>query len=269
MAKLYQALRAEIVQLTPETPLVKTLVLRPEQSFAFAPGQFVELLIPGRGEAPFTPVSSPDQTSQIEITVMKRGRLTELIHQLEPGAIVGIRGPYGKGYPLEQFSGKELLLMSGGVGIAGFKALLFALFNQIENYPRVILLYGAKTARDLVYQGWLSEKQKRNLLDAHLIVEDGGWDGKKGLVTDLLKEIQLEPDKSLAVLCGPDGMMKAATLDLMDRGFKPGQIYLSMEKNMSCGIGKCGHCRLGNFYVCRDGPVFSYGRLDKIPDLWG
>ena len=268
MAKVYKALRAELVRVIDETPNIKTFVIRPERPFTFATGQFAELMIPGVGEAPFTPSSSPARAEEIEMTIMKAGRLTSMIHQLIPGAVLGLRGPYGKGYPLEQFQGKTVLIVGGGVGLAPLRSLLFALFEELEKYSRVILAYGARTPKDLVYKDALKEWSSK--IEVHLTVDEGdeSWSGKVGVVTTLLPEIQLEVGQSVAVVCGPPIMMKFTTRELLAKGFTPEQIYLSMEKNMSCGIGKCGHCRLGPYYVCRDGPVFRYDRIQNLANIW-
>ena len=268
MAKVYKALRAELVRVIDETPNIKTFVIRPERPFPFATGQFAELMIPGVGEAPFTPSSSPAKPEEIEMTIMKAGRLTSMIHQLTPGAVLGLRGPYGKGYPLDDFRGKTVLIVGGGVGLAPLRSLLFALFEELEKYSRVILAYGARTPKDLVYKDALKEWSSK--IEVHLTVDEGdeSWSGKEGVVTTLLPEIQLEVGQSVAVVCGPPIMMKFTTRELLAKGFAPEQIYLSMEKNMSCGIGKCGHCRLGPFYVCRDGPVFRYDRIQNLANIW-
>ncbi len=271
MAELYQALRAELVSAVPETNGIKTLALRPERPFTFAPGQFAQLLVPGKGEAPFSPAVAPERPELLEITVMKRGRLTSLLHRLEPGAKLGLRGPYGRGFPLEQFAGKELILIAGGVGLAGIRSLLFEVLSQSEKYPRVVLLVGAKTPGELILREWLLAQAGRNRLELHMTVEtsDDSWTGKKGLVTDLLEGIRIEPERSSAAMCGPEPMMKAAALELVKKGVLAGRIFLSLERNMSCGVGQCGHCRLGPVHVCKDGPVLTWSRLEKISEFRG
>jgi len=256
-----------------ETPNIKTLVLRPEKSFKFQAGQFVELLVPSFGEAPFTPSSSPSVTEKLEITIMRVGRVTQKIHELEPGAKLGIRGPLGKPYPLEKFRGKEVLIVGGGVGLAPLRALLFALFDEISAYKKIIVRYGARTPNDLVYRkalldGW----GRKNLIDLMVTVDkrDETWKGHEGVVTTILEKDKLKSDvkNGVAVVCGPPIMMKFTTLKLLDLGYTPDRIFLSMEKNMSCGIGKCGHCRLGTYYACKDGPVFSYEQIKGLPKIW-
>lgn len=269
MRKGYKAVATELAQVIPETELIKTLVLKPKRAFSFKAGQFVELLVPGLGEAPFTPSSSPFHSEQIELTIMRAGRLTRQIHGLEPGAMVGLRGPYGKGYPLEEFSGKELLIVGGGVGLAPLRSLLWSVLERRKEFLKVILVYGAKSPRDLIYRNEL-ESWAKDGLSVHISVDerDESWRGAVGVVTMLLPGIEVDVERAVAVVCGPPVMMKFSTAELLAKGLKPSQIYLSMERNMSCGLGKCGHCRLGNYYVCEDGPVFRYDKVEGISGLW-
>ncbi|MGQ9629293.1 MAG: FAD/NAD(P)-binding protein [bacterium] len=253
-----------------ETPNIKTFVLRPKEELAFKTGQFVELTVPGFGEAPFTPSSSPQVKEKLDVTVMRVGRVTSLLHEMKPKDILGLRGPYGLGYPLGEFKGKEVLIVGGGVGLAPLRSLLFALFSEIDDYKRIVLKYGARTPTDIVYKKELKEWAKRDKVDVELTVDAGdeAWKGKVGVVTTLLDDLDVDLSNSVSVVCGPPVMMRFTTFKLLEAGFKPHQIYLSMEKNMSCGIGKCGHCRLGKYYVCRDGPVFKYEDIKDIPDIW-
>jgi NAD(P)H-flavin reductase len=183
---------------------------------------------------------------------------------------LGIRGPYGKGYPLEEFRGKEILIVGGGVGLAPLRSLLFSLFADMDNYNKVVLRYGARTPADMLYKDSLAAWAKKKKVDIATSVDvgDPGWKGNVGLVTTILRDLPLDLRKALAIVCGPPIMMKFVTLKLLDIGFKPEDIYLSMEKNMSCGLGKCGHCRIGKYYVCKDGPVFTYEQLKDIHDIW-
>lgn len=266
----YASVPAEIVEIIEETPTIKTFRLVPERPVPFKTGQFVELSVPGLGEGPFTPSSSPSVTEEMEITIMRVGRVTEALHAMEPGKSVGVRGPYGVGYPLEKFRGKEVVIVGGGVGLAPLRSLLHALFEEIDNYPRVIVKYGARTPSDIVYGPSLPEWAKKERVEVELTVDEGAaaWKGKVGVVTTILNDLGVDLSSSVAVVCGPPVMMKFSTFKLLEVGFKPEDIYLSMEKNMSCGIGKCGHCRLGRYYACKDGPVFAYAQLEGIPDIW-
>lgn len=267
---IYQPIKATIEGVIQETSTIKTFALSLEKDFSFRTGQFVEMTVPGIGEGPFTPSSDPNVKGKFDLTIMKVGRVTEILHGMQKGQALGIRGPYGKGYPLDKFKGKDVLIVGGGVGLAPLRSLLFTLFADIKNYNKVILRYGARTAADIVYKNSLPEWAKLDKVDVVTTVDvgDPSWKGNVGLVTTILKDLPLDLKNAVSVVCGPPIMMKFVTLKLLDLGFKPSEIYLSMEKNMSCGLGKCGHCRVGKFYACKDGPVFTYEELQGIHDIW-
>jgi sulfite reductase subunit B len=270
MQNPYQSIEAEIKEIVEETPAIKTFVLRPKEPFGFETGQFVQLAVPGLGEAPFTPSSDPDDKQQIALTIMNVGTVTGCLHNMRPGDKLGIRGPYGTGYPLEEFKGRGILIVGGGVGLAPLRSLLFALFNRIDKYERIVLRYGARTPEDIVYKQALDEWSKKEKVDCLTTVDVGNesWKGKVGLVTTILENLPIGVKDAVSIVCGPPIMMKFTTLKLLDLGFERSRIYLSMEKNMSCGLGKCGHCRIGKFYVCKDGPVFRYDKIKDMPDIW-
>lgn len=270
MKNIYQPIEAELLQVIPETANIKTFVLRPREQFSFRAGQFVELSILGFGEAPFTPSSDPGVTDKIEVTIMNVGRLTQRLHESKPGEILGLRGPYGAGYPLDKFRGRDILIVGGGVGLAPLRSLLFSLFSTIQDYNKVVLRCGARTPQDIVYKEALPEWSKKEKTDILASVDVGSpdWQGKVGLVTTVLNDLPIEAASAAGIVCGPPIMMKFVNLKLLDIGLKPENIYLSMEKSMSCGLGKCGHCRVGKFYACKDGPVFTYAQLKDIYDIW-
>lgn len=270
MKNIYLPIEATIEDIISETSNIKTFVIRPKQEFSFHTGQFIELTLPGIGEAPFTPSSDPNIKEKIDVTIMKAGKVTSLLHNLPKNTPVGIRGPFGKGYPLDKFKGKDLLIVGGGVGLAPLRSLLFSLFARIDDYNKVVLRYGARTSQDIIYRKVLPEWDKKAKVDLKVTVDVGSpdWQGNVGLVTTILNDLPLEMKKAVSIVCGPPIMMKFVTLKLLDLGFKPQDIYLSMEKNMSCGLGKCGHCRVGKFYTCKDGPVFTYEELKDIHDIW-
>ncbi len=270
MDNIYQPIEATIEDIIAETPTIKTFVLKPKEPIEFKTGQFVELTLPGLGEAPFTPSSDPKVKDSIEITIMNVGIVTSALHNLKSQDRVGLRGPYGVGYPLAEFKNKEILIVGGGVGLAPLRSLLFSLFGEIGKYKRILLRYGARTPKDIVCKQAIEEWSKKENVDVVTTVDvgDSTWKGNVGLVTTILRDFNLNLKEAKAVVCGPPIMMKFTTLKLLDLGFLPKDIYLSMEKNMSCGLGKCGHCRLGKFYVCKDGPVFSYDKIKEIPDIW-
>lgn len=267
---IYKPVPATLEKVINESPLIKTYVLSPEREFSFRTGQFIELTLNGIGEAPFTPSSSPLVKDKIEVTVMKTGYVTEKIHLLEPGEILGIRGPYGRGYPVEEFYGKDVLILGGGCGFAPLRSLLYNLIAVKEKLESITLCYGSKTPEDCIYKPFISELRNTEKVRVLRTVdqEDDSWTETVGVVTVLLEQINIDLDKTVAVVCGPPVMMKFACIRLMEKGFKEHDIYLSLEKNMSCGLGKCGHCMMGKYLVCKDGPVFRFDEVKEIPDLW-
>ncbi len=269
-ANPYRPIKTEVLEVIIETPTIKTIRLKPEEEITFATGQFIELTIPGVGEAPFTPSSRPSEKDTMEVTVMKVGKVTEKIHELKPGDIVGLRGPFGKGYPLDEFKGKEILVVGGGCGFAPLRSLMYSLFEMSEEIKKLLFRGGCKTSKELVYRSETDQWARRDDLDLRLTVDQGDseWKGHVGLVTTILDKLDLDCKTGIAIVCGPPIMMKFATIKLLDMGFQEENIYLSMEKNMSCGIGKCGHCRLGTYYACKDGPVFTYDKIKDFPQIW-
>lgn len=267
---IYKPLRATLEEVIVESPLIKTFVLIPDEEFVFETGQFIELSVEGVGEAPFTPSSSPLVTDRLEVTVMKTGYVTNIMHELKPGAVMGIRGPYGRGYPVDEFKGKEVLILGGGCGLAPIRSLLFTLEHMKDDLERVILCYGSKTPADCIYKPLFSRLNSIDKFEAYRTVDvtDDDWDGPVGVATKLLDRVKVNLDKSVAVVCGPPIMMKFGTIRLLEMGYRDEQIFLSMEKNMSCGLGKCGHCMMGEFFVCKDGPVFTYKELKHNPEIW-
>jgi len=267
---IYQPLEAVIEEVIQETPSIKTFVLRPKFDFSFATGQFIQMTVPGLGEAPFTPSSNPGVKEKIALTIMNVGEVTSKLHTMNKGEAVGIRGPYGKGYPLDKFKGKDVLIVGGGVGLAPLRSLLFTLFADIDSYNKVVLRYGARTPSDIDYKNSIPEWAKKNKVNVVTTVDigDSTWKGNVGLVTTILKDLPLDLKRGACIVCGPPIMMKFVTLKLLESGFNAKDIYLSMEKNMSCGLGKCGHCRIGKYYACKDGPVFCYEDLLDINDIW-
>ena len=270
-ANLYQPVSAEIAEIIDESPTIKSFVVVPDGEFPFDTGQFVELALPGEGEAPFTPSSSPAVTEKMEITIMKAGRITGLLHECGKGQPVGLRGPYGNGYPVDEFAGKHVYIVGGGVGLAPIRSLFLTLVDRIGDFKSVVCRFGARTPEDFIYKNTLfGAWQKLDGVEIKLTVDqaNGDWDGNVGVVTTILNRKDVDIENAVAVVCGPPIMMKYATVSLLDFGFAPSKIYLSMEKNMSCGVGKCGHCMLGKYYVCKDGPVFTLDQIDKYPDIW-
>jgi NAD(P)H-flavin reductase len=267
---IYKPVKSKLIEVIEESPLIKTFVLIPEEEISFKTGQFIELSVDGIGEAPFTPSSSPLVSDKLEVTVMKTGYVTEYMHNMKPGALMGIRGPYGRGYPIEKFHNKEVLILGGGCGLAPIRSLLYALEDVKDNLEKVILCYGSKTPSDCIYKPLFNRLNKIEKFETYRTVDrpENGWNESVGVVTGLLNKVKVTIEKSIAVVCGPPIMMKFGTIRLLEMGYNEKDIYLSMEKNMSCGLGKCGHCMMGEYFVCKDGPVFTYDEIKHNPEIW-
>ncbi len=267
---IYKPIRAKLDKVISESPTIKTFVMTPEEEFSFKTGQFIELTLNGLGEAPFTPSSSPLVTDRIEVTVMKAGYVTEKIHNLEPGEILGIRGPFGRGYPLEDFYDKEVLILGGGCGFAPLRSLLYNLMAEKEKFIKVTMCYGSKNPAECIYKPFIDELRSTERFEVFRTVDeaDESWEESVGVATVLLDQVKPDIPNSIAVVCGPPIMMKFGTFRLLEMGYPEEKIFLSMEKNMSCGLGKCGHCMMGDYFVCKDGPVFSYDEIKDHPDIW-
>lgn len=264
----YAPVMAEIQDVISETPAIKTFVLKPREEVPFRTGQFIELTLPGCGEAPFTPSSSPQVHDRLDVTVMRAGRVTAALHEMTAGQALGVRGPFGAGYPVDEFVGRDLLIVGGGCGLAPLKSLVLALFARRDEFRRILLKYGAKTPADIPYRRDLEDWSRRIEVSLTVDVGDASWTGPVGVVTRLLDDVDLDRATAAVIVCGPPVMMMYATRRVQELGFPAEAIWLSMEKNMSCGVGKCGHCRLGTRYVCRDGPVFRYDAIRDLPDIW-
>jgi NAD(P)H-flavin reductase len=262
----YYAIPIKIKKIIPETPTITTFVLD-GKPFDFLAGQFAEVTVPGIGEAPFTPSSSP-YADILEFTIMKVGRVTSELFRLKEGDTIGVRGPFGKPYPLKEFKGKEVFIVGGGVGFAPLRSLFLALLHDIKDYKKIYIRYGARTPQDIAYKHQIPEWQKINGVDMLFTVDvgDNTWKGRVGVVTVILDEIPVDVADAPSVVCGPPIMMKFVTQRLVEAGFMHKNIYLSMESNMSCGIGKCNHCRVGKFYVCKDGPVLTWDDVKHIEE---
>jgi NAD(P)H-flavin reductase len=272
MKNPYYPIDTVVEDIITETPTIKTFVLKPDRPIEFGAGQFMQLTVPGVGEAPFTPSSSPSVSERMGISVLRTGKVTEALHQLEPGAKVGLRGPFGKGYPMDKLEGKDVLVVGGGVGLAPLRSLIYALLEKPSRYKRVSIKYGARMPQELCFREQYDEWSETagnvdftNTID----VPAKGWDGKVGLVTTLLDDLDINIENSIAVSCGPQIMLKFVTLKLLEVGYKPPQIYLSMNRKMSCGMGKCGRCNVGPYYLCVDGPDMNYDKIKDVPNVFG
>lgn len=279
MKNLYRPIDSVIEHIKRETPNITTYRFRPKEPLTFEAGQFVELTVPGVGEAPFTPSSNPNIKDTLEITIMRVGTVTAALEKMKVGDVVGLRGPYGRGYNFKDFEGREILIIGGGVGLAPLRSLILALFDEIDKYERISIRYGARTPDDIVYKDLLPQWEKMKNTEVLLTIDepDPRWTGTVGVVTVLLDDLPLlttvdvenlpfNPADAIACACGPPIMLKFVNMMLLQKGFRPENIYHSMERNMSCGLGKCGHCMMGEYYVCKDGPVLTAAQIAKFED---
>ncbi|MCD6248604.1 MAG: FAD/NAD(P)-binding protein [Hadesarchaea archaeon] len=257
---------AVIRRVKEETPDTKTfrISFKNGEMFNYAPGQFVELTVFGYGEFPTSISSSPlSAKDYFESTVKCVGNVTAGLHRLPEGSIIGVRGPFGNGFPVEEMKGKNLLFVAGGIGLAPIRSLIHYAMENRKDYGTLKLLYGSRSPADLVFKDDIilnEEEAEKRGLEILLTVDKGGegWKGNVGVVTTLFEKTDITPENTVVAICGPSIMMKFVVEELLKRRFKGDQLLLSLERMMSCGMGMCGHCMIGSKYVCQDGPVFTY-----------
>lgn len=234
--------------------------------FSFIPGQFCELSILGKGEAPFGIASSPTEDT-LKFTINRVGLVTTALHYLEVGDIIGLRGPLGNHYPVDRFKGKNIVIIGGGFAFTTLRALTIYLLSKRDDYKDITIIYGARSPGLILYKDDLQEWEKRG--DVNLIQtidkEVLGWDKRVGFVPQVTKEVSPSSEDAYVVVCGPPIMIKFTIPILLELGFLKDCIFLSLEMRMKCGIGKCGRCNIGSRYVCIDGPVFSLSQLEDLP----
>ncbi|MBN2448096.1 MAG: FAD/NAD(P)-binding protein [Phycisphaerae bacterium] len=266
----YQPMLCKLVDVIEETPTIKTFVIEPPRPFAFRAGQFAQVGVPGVGESPFTPSSNPSEPERLEFTVIRTGRVTEVLHAMKPGAELGLRGPFGQGYPVDELADKHVFVVGGGCGLAPLRSLIFTLLGQLDRVRSMRIKYGARESREILYRNAYEEWARHAKVDVQCTIDvaEPGWSGKVGVVTTLLNEIDVPIEDVMAVSCGPEIMLKFVTQTLLERGLKPEQIILSMNRRMSCGIGKCGRCNIGPYYLCRDGPDISYAKIKDFANVF-
>ncbi|MDD5673249.1 MAG: FAD/NAD(P)-binding protein [Chitinivibrionales bacterium] len=241
-------------------------------NFKHACGQFAMLSVQGTGEIPIGIASSPLDKGYIEFTVKRypTGLVTTALHDMAEGDTLGVRGPLGNSFPLKDLLGKSLVIISGGFAFTTLRATIRYLLDPAirGNYKDITVLYGARSPGELLYKSELLEWQKRSDMKTYITVDNGdsGWNGRTGLVPNILKEIAPTSSNAACLVCGPPIMLKFTIPPLLALGFAPETIFTSLERKMSCGIGKCGRCNVGKYYVCKDGPVFAYSQIMNIPE---
>lgn len=262
---------AEVASRVQEVDNVFSLHLRITDSelagrYTFAPGQFNMLYLHGVGEIPISIVSDPAEPELLMHTIRVVGRVTRGFDALKPGDRIGIRGPFGQGWPLQETEGDDLVLITGGLGCAPLVSVIEYVMRRRDRYGHVTIIQGVKHHHDLIwrqrYEGWMEQPDTRVLLAAD--VADAGWSWHVGLVTDLLDQVDIDNGRTAVMICGPEPMMKASAERCQDMGVAEARIWVSMERNMQCATGHCGHCQLGPEFICRDGPVFPYARMRNL-----
>jgi len=262
---------AEVVDTATESPGIVTLHLRATDSairegYRFLPGQFNMLYLFGVGEVPISISSDPDEPEILGHTVRAVGRVTDKLVDLGPGDRLGVRGPFGSPWPLTRAEGRDLLVVTGGLGCAPVVSVIDYVMARRDRFGHLTILQGVKHGQDLIWRQRYQQWEREPDTDVGLAADVAGanWPGHVGLVTELFDRFNFRPEATETMMCGPEPMMRAAAGDLEQRGFDPGAIWLSMERNMHCAVARCGHCQFGSHFVCRDGPVFPYDRVREL-----
>lgn len=236
---------------------------RGRADFSFAPGQFNMLYAFGVGEVPISISSDPSRPEKLIHTIRDVGSVTHNLCLLKAGEVLGVRGPFGTPWPVEAAAGKDILIIPGGLGLAPLRPAVYHFLNHRDTIGNLELIYGARTPKDLLYRRELIRWRGRFDFRVHVTVDTalGDWRGHVGVVPKIIARARFDPVNTMALVCGPEVMMRFTVLELLNQGLAPEQIYLSMERNMKCGVGLCGHCQWGPFFICKDGPVFGYDRI--------
>jgi sulfhydrogenase subunit gamma (sulfur reductase) len=272
---IYKPYLMQIEQVVEETPDVRTFRLKFKNSeeaekFSFKAGQFGEYSVFGEGESTFCVASSPTRKGYIECTFRKAGRVTKSLANLEVGDTVGFRGPYGNTFPIEEWEGKNLLYIAGGIALPPMRCVIWNTIDLREKYKDITIVYGARSVSDLVYKQELKDWAERPDIKLITTVDPGGqtpdWKGEVGFVPMVLEKAAPSSENTIAILCGPPVMIKFTMPVLKKLGFQDKDIYTTLENRMKCGFGKCGRCNVGKVFVCKDGPVFSYEQILTLPE---
>jgi anaerobic sulfite reductase subunit B len=243
-----------------ETSDTWTLTLEPLHGDGpvIAPGQFMMVYVLGVGEVPISVSGPAFAAGAVVLTVRAVGAVSAAICASQPGATLGLRGPFGTAWPIDVARGDDVVVVAGGIGLAPLRSTVLHTLSHLDDYGDVILLYGARTPGDLLYTAQLEEWRRTIHVDVTVDAADAVWRGKVGVVPKLVADAKFRPKRVIALLCGPEIMMRFTTAALLERGVPPQRIHVSLERHMDCGVGLCGHCQLGPTLVCRDGPVYSY-----------
>ncbi len=271
---IYKPIPARIASMLPltEHDMLFTIELPHDLSLRHGPGQFVQVSLFGIGEAPISISSSPSRSNGVfQLCVRRVGDLTNALHKKKPGDIIGVRGPFGRGFPVQHFRGKDILLIAGGLGLAPLRSLITEVLDERGNYGRVIILYGTRQPQDLLFRNELVEWAARDDVELHLTVDypDSQWNHTVGVITTLFTKVEIVPRNTAAVIVGPPIMYHFVIGELLKIPIPKGNIWLSFERRMKCGVGKCGHCQLQHIYTCQEGPSFSYAEIEGLQEALG
>ncbi len=252
-----------------ETHDTFTLELRPASDQSLPPfraGQFNMLYVYGVGEVPISISGNPENGEVIVHTTRAVGTVTSTMQHLKAGHVIGMRGPFGSTWPIEEAKGQDVVIVAGGIGLAPLRPVIYYLLNHREKFGQVVILYGARTPEDILYRKEIESWRKRLDMEVLVTVDraTGHWRGNVGVVTRLIPRAPFDPYAAVAMVCGPEIMMYYTVLELMDQGIPKSSIYVSMERNMKCAVGFCGHCQYGPHFICKDGPVFPYERIENL-----
>lgn len=272
---IYKPDLVEIKDIINETPDIKTFKLQfknpqTQKTFTFKAGQFAEYSVFGEGECTFCIASSPTRPDFIECSFKIAGKVTNALSKLSVGDIMGLRGPYGNYFPVDEMKGKNVVFIAGGIGLAPVRCVIWNVLDLKEQFKDISIIYGARTVADLVYKHELEEWKNMPGVKTVVTVDPGGetpdWNGEIGFVPTIVEKVAPKSENSIAIICGPPIMIKYTMPVLLKLGFTEDNIITTLENRMKCGLGKCGRCNVGNVYVCKDGPVFTYSQLKELPD---
>ena len=244
------------------------IVLPEEENLNHLPGQFVVISMLGVGEAPFSISSSPTKLGSFELVIRNVGKLTQVLHDLKEGDEVGVRGPFGNGFPIHILEGSDLLFIAGGIGIVPLRSVINYTIDNRREFGKVTILLGCSSPKNMLFSGDFNRWSKQTDLSFECTVDRGDpdWKGNVGLITSLIPGIDLVPERTFALIVGPSVMYKYVITELLKKEIPDRQILVSLERHMKCGLGKCGHCQIEHFYCCKDGPIFSYDQIKDIKE---
>lgn len=266
----YQIKKAKILRTKKMTEHEKffEIALENGERLDHEPGQFVEVSLAGIGEAPISISSSPTQMASFDLCVRAVGKLTKALHKLDAGDEIGIRGPFGKGFPVRILEGNDLLFVAGGLGIVPLRSLINFVMDNRRDFGKVNILLGCKTPQDMLFGDEVAQWSERLDVNFNCTVDRAApdWAGNVGLITSLIPGVNLDPNRTFAIIVGPPIMYRFVIVKLLEKQIPERQILVSLERHMKCGLGKCGHCQINNYYCCQDGPVFSYEKIKSIPE---